>query len=579
MKKAELLKNTTPGKPTKERVVGNLFHVEREPVLELRWYRRRYLGTGEIEPELIRHFVWKDHWATFRGDRWTTEKLCSWYYCSGGELNISDKKLAKGLDEAIQTFLQEVGSQKNRIEWYEDHIITEKRMAAVKRKEDCITKYAKEHTPPLPKGFIAWAKKQAKKSKTAYVYLLQATDTGIVDRRFIIHSGAYDYGTIQETSRGWSYAPGICWDRWCYGIYWDRYGKNQRFSDKKQLNAPVDKLGILYPKNLNEIHMISSSARIALQTEAEKLEPINFGVLYEKIQRDERAERIVKSGYKELIRLWRQSKIHLEDVKLTAGVHEMLDMSKGRYRLLRKWNADLGLIEAAQMSDEYFQPIFTDKDLEKLKKVKTVGKKSLIANIAKETHLPIGHIIKLVGEEAEADIRRYYDYLMMARRRGQDLTDEIVYRNKHWRELHDRWNAEDRKLQAKDRRKWANKTFRNIRKEAAANEKHFAWETKGYFITPAKSGGEIIDEGAVQHHCVGASDTYLRRMDEGKTFILFLRKTEEPEKPYYTIEAKYDGEILQAYGEYDRKPDEETINKVLASWKQEIRKRTKEKSA
>lgn len=577
MKKAELLKNKTPGKPTKERVVGNLFHVEREPVLELRWYRRRYCGKDEIEPELIRHFVWKGHWATFRDNRWTTEKLYAWYYGSGGDVNISDKKLAKELDEEIQTFLQEVGSSQNRIEWYEENIVEEKRRAAVERKEKRITKYAKEHTPPLPKGFIAWAKEQALKSKTAYVYLLQATDTGIIDRRFTIHS--IDRSVVEETSRGWSYAPGICWDRWCYGVYWDRYGKDQRFSDKKQTNAPADKLGILYPKNLDEINMVSKSALIALKTEAEKLEPINFGLLYEKIQRDDRAERIVKSGYKELIRLWRQNKIRLKDVKPTAGVHEMLDVSKGRYRLLRKWNADLGLIEAAQMSDANFKPILTDKDLEKLKKVKTIAKKSMIANIAKETHLPIGHIIKLVGEETEADIRRYYDYLMMARRRGQDLTDEIVYRNKHWRELHDRWNAEDRKLQAKDRRKWANKTFRNIRKEAAANEEHFAWETNGYFITPAKNGGEIIDEGAVQHHCVGSSDTYLKRMDERRTFILFLRKTEEPDTPYYTIEAKYDGEILQAYGEYDRKPDWEEVDKTLKEWKKEIKKRTKEKSA
>ncbi len=579
MKKAELLKNKTPGKPTKERVVGNLFHVEREPVLELRWYRRRYCGKDEIEPELIRHFVWQGHWATFRDNRWTTEKLCSWYYLysSGGDVNITDKNMAKGLGAEIQTFLQEVGSSQNRIEWYEDNIVEEKRRAAVERKEKRITKHAKENTPPLPKGFIAWAKKQAKKSKTAYVYLLQATDTGIIDRRFTIHSR--DYDVVEETSRGWSHTPGSYWNRWCYGVYWDRYGKDQRFSDKKQRNAPADKLGILYPKNLDEINMVSKSALIALKTEAEKLEPINFGMLYEKIQRDDRAERIVKSGYKELIRLWRQNKICLENVKPTAGVHEMLDVSKGRYRLLRKWNADLGLIEAAQMSNEYFQPIFTDKDLEKLKKVKTVEKKRLIANMAKETHLPIGHIIKLVGEEAEADIRRYYDYLMMARRRGQDLTDEIVYRNKHWRELHDRWNAEDRKLQVKDRRKWANKTFRNIRKEAAANEEHFAWKTNGYFITPAKSGGEIIDEGAVQHHCVGSSDTYLKRMDEGRTFILFLRKTEDPDTPYYTIEAKYDGKILQAYGEYDRKPDEEVIDRVLAEWKKEIRKRTKENIA
>lgn len=232
MKKAELLKNKTPGKPTKERVVGNLFHVEREPVLELRWYRRRYCGKDEIEPELIRHFVWQGHWATFRDNRWTTEKLCAWYYCSGGDVNISDKKLAKKLEEDIQTFLQEVGSSQNRIEWYEENIVDEKRRAAVERKEKRITKYAKEHTPPLPKGFIAWAKEQALKSKTAYVYLLQATATGIIDRRFTIHS--IDRSVVEETSRGWSYAPGICWDRWCCGVYWDRYGKDQRFSDKNK---------------------------------------------------------------------------------------------------------------------------------------------------------------------------------------------------------------------------------------------------------------------------------------------------------------------------------------------------------
>ena len=576
MKKAELIKNKTPKEPTMDLVVGNLFRVERIPVLELRWKCKRYYRGKEVEPELVRHFVWPDHWATLRDGRWTTEKLTFHYYNNGGVLDIEGKLKTKTLEDAIQSFLKEVGSQHNRIEYYEDDIVWKKRQAAEKRREERITQYAKEHTPPLPKGFTAWTKKMAAEKHISYVYLLQKTQTGIIDRRFTIHGNRGNI--IEESSRGWSHTPGAGWSRWCYGIYWDRYGKDQKFIDRKQSARPVDRKGLLYPKNLLDINMISISATKALIAEAEKLEPINFGWLYERIQRDERAERIVKSGYKELIRLWRRNAIRLEQVKPRDGVHKMLGISKGRYRMLRNMNADLGTIEAARMTDEYFLPIYTDEEIKALNKVKSVSRKTQIAQIAKDTHLSLSHIIKLVGENEEADIRRYYDYLMMARRRGQNIEDEIVYRNKRWREFHDRWNAEDQKLKAKNRRTWANKTFRNIRREAKVNEEHFGWKTKGYFMTVAKCGGDIIDEGAVQHHCVGSSDTYLESMDKRKTFILFLRKTETPDEPYYTIEAKYDGEILQAYGAYDRKPDEEVVNKVLASWKKEIKKRIKEKA-
>ena len=71
---------------------------------------------------------------------------------------------------------------------------------------------------------------------------------------------------------------------------------------------------------------------------------------------------------------------------------------------------------------------------------------------------------------------------------------------------------------------------------------------------------------------MGASTTYMERMAKGLTWILFLRKKEDLENPYYTIEIdmKTD-QILQWYSEYDRKPDKEEIQKVLNKFRNSLK--------
>ena len=63
-------------------------------------------------------------------------------------------------------------------------------------------------------------------------------------------------------------------------------------------------------------------------------------------------------------------------------------------------------------------------------------------------------------------------------------------------------------------------------------------------------------------------------MNKGETFILFLRRADAPETPYYTLEVEYDGKIRQSYGAYDRKPDWPTVEPILKSFTRQIGKRT-----
>jgi len=44
---------------------------------------------------------------------------------------------------------------------------------------------------------------------------------------------------------------------------------------------------------------------------------------------------------------------------------------------------------------------------------------------------------------------------------------------------------------------------------------------------------DLFEEGRKLNHCVGS---YSDRILAGQTCIMFVRKTEEPEKPYFTIE-------------------------------------------
>ena len=85
----------------------------------------------------------------------------------------------------------------------------------------------------------------------------------------------------------------------------------------------------------------------------------------------------------------------------------------------------------------------------------------------------------------------------------------------------------------------------NIRKYSEENA-HLAFcdEELGLQIFPAPSHNSLITEGKMLCHCVAR---YAKDVASGKTLILFIRKTSEPDKPFYTLEYKY-GSVVQNRG-------------------------------
>lgn len=103
-------------------------------------------------------------------------------------------------------------------------------------------------------------------------------------------------------------------------------------------------------------------------------------------------------------------------------------------------------------------------------------------------------------------------------------------------------------------------------KEQCDKFRYLEKKYKKYQIVVPERIKEIENEADELHHCVR---TYIDRVVDGRTLICFLRDNEEPDKPLVTIEVK-NGEVTQAYGRYDGKPEEDAIE-TMRKWAHEMK--------
>lgn len=125
----------------------------------------------------------------------------------------------------------------------------------------------------------------------------------------------------------------------------------------------------------------------------------------------------------------------------------------------------------------------------------------------------------------DAQIADWRDYLQMAEELGMDLDNKRILFPKNLKKEHDKLI---------DRRKAKqNKELSLKITEASKKLEKMDYSLGTLLIRPARSWEELNDEGRYNNHCV---ETYSRRMAAGKTAIFFVRKTDDPDTPFYTLE-------------------------------------------
>ena len=287
-------------------------------------------------------------------------------------------------------------------------------------------------------------------------------------------------------------------------------------------------------------------------------------------------EYVVKAGLTNLAN--KMVKYDLKTVIADAdakNLKDLLGLDGQQLYMLKQVNGDNHTIHALRYAKEHGEKL----PIETLKTITKIGISPYQLNLDR-TGMTLQRMVNYMtrmSNETGIDffdtVRLYSDYLDMAWGMGMDLKDEIICHTSKLREMHDRYAEEKNRNKDKFNANLADRKFAQISEKFEENAKHFKYTKAGLTIVVPRCASDIQAEGRNQHHCVGASDRYISRMDKGESFILFLRKEEAKEEPYYTLEVEYDGEIRQAYGAYDRKPDWDKVEPVLKSFTRQIGKR------
>ncbi|MCM1326940.1 MAG: PcfJ domain-containing protein [Bacteroidales bacterium] len=168
---------------------------------------------------------------------------------------------------------------------------------------------------------------------------------------------------------------------------------------------------------------------------------------------------------------------------------------------------------------------------------------------------------------------QYEDYLEMCRNFHKNIEDEMVYRPRELKRRHDEMVLLTEKQEAQIQADEYTKKYAEAEAVLQSIREKYEYAGEKFFIVVPSRIVDIVLEGRMLHHCAGATDRYFDRIKQNETYICFLRRKEEPDMPFYTIEVEPGGTIRQHRGMYDEEPDIDEVKPFLREWQKEIRKR------
>ena len=184
-------------------------------------------------------------------------------------------------------------------------------------------------------------------------------------------------------------------------------------------------------------------------------------------------------------------------------------------------------------------------------------------------------------EKASQEFSVYQDYCRMVPYANQFARHTFSYKikPKDIRIYHRRVTT-DYNDYLRERRELENaefeKKFKNVVKQK--NYKQFLFEDENFKLIPPINSEDLVIEGRTLSHCVGS---YRNKMANGNSFIYFIRKKDEIETPYYTMEivptlikektkkdpAVYSYDINQIFGYGDKTIDNDELRNFIEKFK------------
>lgn len=311
-----------------------------------------------------------------------------------------------------------------------------------------------------------------------------------------------------------------------------------------------------------------------------KVNPIEY---FERYEQTPQIEMLVKLGLFDVVNELVNYRYGIVADENARQPDTFLGIRKERVKQLIKWKGSIRVLKVMQTEKRMGQT-WTEEQIEKLAEtqlsygqIETATKYMSIQKLLNRIEKYSGCQFTTACNSAEQVIRdtanTYIDYIGMRLALGYDMNNTVYQQPRDLRAAHDKMVQESNKEKMDERIREVEQKYSNIRSNYRKLRNIYFYEDDAYMIRPARSAKEIVEEGRILHHCVGG-DNYLRKHNDGRSYILMLRFKDKTEEPYITVEISSNKpEIIQWYGERDRKPDAKNMQKWLKHYLKQLKEK------
>ena len=513
-----------------------------------------------------------------------------------------DKKLTDSWDQVMKTV---PGLPKNWIAWVSKYGIMEHYIFYKYQKNGATNgycTYCKKHVPirspkynqkghcnicGQPVTFRSVGKSGRFCTKWYRVYLVQRRKTsGFVIRIFQARTWYKKAGyadcetTCHEEQRRIFSANGKEISNFVYGLFkrremrWILYWKPWYYTC-----CGIQYKGNVYPYTLSDLsrHELKETGLREYALRQKKIDPGKYLYLW---QTYPVLEQIVKAGLFQLVD-------DILEYRATDAIKrkgrkptEFLSVTKKEFRRLRDMNGGAKELKWLQFEKSSGR-IIKDEEIYWMAK-EELEPKDLQFVLDRMSICQVRHYLVKQSEKSGDDISHilqvWKDYLSMAGKLRLDIYDSIIYRTSDLQRRHSEAVIQMEEKKKEIRRRELEEKYVGFQEQLIALKEKYEFSAGEYQIVAPKSIDDILYEGDTLHHCVNKTDNYFDRIASKESYILFLRKKENLEVPFYTLEVEPDGTIRQKRAEFDRQnKDIDEVTSFLRLWQKEIQKRLTKK--
>lgn len=259
-------------------------------------------------------------------------------------------------------------------------------------------------------------------------------------------------------------------------------------------------------------------------------------------------------------------------------ISKILKVDRNRLKRLASMDANVNMLKWMQ-TEKLADTIWPDS------MIKELGEKNIIPSSFGFLDIKLSYVqcynylnkqAVLMDETLNQALATWRDYLSMAEQMKMNVKNEQIAKPKDVKRAHDELVLNSQRGNLKKKAKEIEKKWPKVN-EQLPKLKKYEFTYGDYTIVAPREVLDIVVEGTILSHCVHTCDYYFERIQSDETYLFFLRRSSQPDVPWYTLEVEPSGNIRQkrTTGDNQNADFQKAIN-FLKKWQKYFRKQLTE---